>query len=68
MLILRVISGAAWDNETFTQPGSTIKFNNDSRDISASQLLNSIRTRDHVLTFSNVAVPDGRDKVRFLDV
>ncbi|KAF8556746.1 hypothetical protein OG21DRAFT_551055 [Imleria badia] len=36
MLILRVMAGQAWGNETFKQPGSTLKFNPDNADTSAS--------------------------------
>ncbi|KAG6374053.1 hypothetical protein JVT61DRAFT_4693 [Boletus reticuloceps] len=63
MLILRVMLGKSWDNDTFSRPGSTIEFS--PEDTSGSQYFESSRVRVRLQTPSNVYLPGGHGKVRF---
>ena len=66
MLILRVMAGEAWGDDTL---GSTIRFSPGSEDMSGSQWFDS-RARVHLQTLSNVHPPasDRCCKVRISEV
>ena len=64
MLILRVMAGEAWGDDTLD---STIKFNPANEDTSGSQWFDN-RARDHLQTLLNVYLPDRRSTVRISEV
>ncbi|KAN0080049.1 hypothetical protein V8E55_009615, partial [Tylopilus felleus] len=57
MLILRVISGRTWDNDTFNRLHLSIRFNHAGRDTSRSQVFDSNGTKSQLRTRSLLTLP-----------
>ncbi|KAG9311429.1 hypothetical protein JVU11DRAFT_8542 [Chiua virens] len=59
MLILRVITRKAWDDHTFRQPGSTLKFSPESTGTTTLPF-NTNETKTPLQTLSNVYLPESK--------
>lgn len=68
MLILRVMAGKAWHNDTSGRTGSTVKFCPGNVDLSGSQWLDSDGTRLHVQSSPDVNLSDRHGKVSISEV
>ncbi|KAF8130301.1 hypothetical protein EV363DRAFT_1450697 [Boletus edulis] len=68
MLIFRVAAGKAWDNKTFSRPGSTIKFSPEEPSQTGSNGPPAAVGQGSISRQCRTSVPDGYGKVRFSEV